>query len=140
MTPLKLTAEAAHDELAARLAAIPGELELVREFPPEVVAEADAVVATHPLPDADRTDLEFVTMDPAGSTDLDQAFAIEADGSGWRVFYAIADVPAFVAPGGAIDAEARRRGQTVYAADGRIPLHPTVISEGAASLLPDQVR
>ena len=44
-TPLKLTAEAAHDELAAKLAALPAELELTREFPPEVVAEAEAVVA-----------------------------------------------------------------------------------------------
>lgn len=139
-TPLKLTAEAAHDELAARLATLPAELELVREFPPEVVAEAEAVASSPPLPDADRTDLEFVTIDPAGSTDLDQALAIERDGSGWRVFYAIADVPAFVAPGGAIDAEAHRRGQTIYAADGRIPLHPTVISEGAASLLPGELR
>ncbi len=144
-TPLRLTgaalnAEAAHDELTAKLAAIPAELELTREFPPEVVAEADAVVAEQPLPDADRTDLEFVTMDPPGATDLDQAFLIERDGGGWRVFYAIADLPAFVRPGGAIDAEAHLRGQTVYAADGRIPLHPTEISEGAASLLPDQVR
>ncbi|HTL41310.1 MAG TPA: RNB domain-containing ribonuclease [Pseudolysinimonas sp.] len=139
-TPLRLTAEAAHDELAARLAQLPGELELSREFPPEVEAEAQRVAAERPLPDADRTDLEFVTLDPEGSSDLDQAFAIERDGSGWIVFYAIADVPAFVAPGGAIDAEARTRGQTVYAADGRIPLHPTVISEGAASLLPGKVR
>jgi exoribonuclease R len=135
-----LTAEAAHDELAAKLAALPAELELTREFPPEVVAEADAVIAERPLPDPDRTDLEFVTMDPPGATDLDQAFLIERDGGGWRVFYAIADLPAFVRPGGAIDAEAHLRGQTVYAADGRIPLHPTSISEGAASLLPDQVR
>ena len=139
-TPLRLTAEAAHDELAARLAALPAELELTREFPPEVLAEADAVIASHPLPDADRTDVEFVTMDPPGSVDLDQAFAIERDGGGWRVLYAIADVPAFVAPGGAIDAEAHARGQTIYAADGRIPLHPVAISEGAASLLPDEVR
>ena len=139
MTPLHLTAEAAHNELAARLAAIPAELELTRDFSPGVIAEADAVVATHPLPDADRTDIEFVTMDPPGSTDLDQAFAIERNGGGWTVFYAIADVPAYVNPGGAIDTEARRRGQTIYAADGRIPLHPTVISEGAASLLPDQL-
>ena len=139
-TPLRLTSEAAHDELAAKLAALPAEMELTREFPPEVVAEADAVVASHPLPDPDRTDLEFVTMDPPGATDLDQAFLIERDGGGWRVFYAIADLPAFVRPGGAIDAEAHLRGQTVYAADGRIPLHPTNISEGAASLLPDQVR
>ena len=69
-------------------------------------------------------------MDPPGSTDLDQAFAIERDGGGWRVFYAIADVPAFVPPGGAIDAEAHVRGQTIYAADGRIPLHPAVDQRG----------
>jgi len=139
-TPLRLSAQAAHDELAAKLAALPAELELTREFPPEVLAEADAAVADRPLPDPDRTDLEFVTMDPPGATDLDQAFFIERDGGGWRVFYAIADLPAFVAPGGAIDAEAHRRGQTVYAPDGRIPLHPTVISEGAASLLSSQLR
>ncbi len=140
LTGAALTAQAAHDELSAKLASLPAELELSREFPPEVDAEADAVVADHPLPDSDRTDLEFVTMDPPGATDLDQAFLIEREGAGWRVFYAIADVPAFVRPGGAIDAEAHLRGQTVYAADGRIPLHPTSISEGAGSLLPDQVR
>ena len=54
-----------------------------------------------------------------GEVDLDQAFAIERDGSGWIVFYAIADVPAFVTPGGAIDTEARLRGQTVYECVGR---------------------
>jgi exoribonuclease R len=138
--PLTITAEAAHDELAAKLAALPAELELTREFPPEVTTEAEAVVATNRLPELDRTELGFVTMDPPGATDLDQAFLIEREGRGWRVFYAIADLPAFVEPGGEVDAEARRRGQTVYAADGRIPVHPTIISEGAASLLPDQVR
>jgi len=140
ITPLRLSAEAAHDELAARLAVLPAELELTRDFPAEAQAEAEAIVAAHPLPDLDRTDVEFVTIDPPGSTDLDQALAIERDGAGWRVFYAIADVPAFVAAGGAIDAQAHARGQTIYAADGRIPLHPSVISEGAASLLPDQLR
>ena len=49
-------------------------------------------------------------------------------------------LPAFVEPGGAIDVEARRRGQTVYCPDLRVPLHPPVLSEGAASLLPGQVR
>ena len=33
-----------------------------------------------------------------------------------------------------------RRGETLYGADSKVPLHPTVLSEGAASLLPDQVR
>ena len=55
------------------------------------------------------------------------------------MLYAIADVPSFVVPGGALDAETRRRGQTFYAPDGRIPLHPEVISEQAGSLLADQL-
>lgn len=149
-TPLRLSASIpterdAHDELATKLANLPGELELSREFPPEVLAEAEAMVSGAAeggasLPDTDRTELDFVTMDPSGATDLDQAYLIEPEGGGWRVFYAIADLPAFVRPGGAIDTEAQKRGQTIYAADGRIPLHPTVISEGAASLQPDQVR
>ena len=42
--------------------------------------------------------------------------------------------------GGALDAEARRRGQTLYSPDRRTPLHPPVLSEGAASLLPGQLR
>lgn len=134
------TAEAANDELTRVLAELPATLGLRAEFSPEVLAEADAAAVNAKLPDADRTDLEFVTMDPPGSTDLDQAFAISRDGDGYVVFYAIADVPAFVAPGGAVDTEARQRGQTMYAATGRIPLHPVVISEDACSLLPDQIR
>ena len=128
------------DELAVALAAIPAALGLSRSFPEAVLAEAAAIAAAPPLPDLDSTDLAFVTIDPVGSTDLDQALFLTRDGEGYRAYYAIADVPAFVAPGGAIDEEARRRGQTVYAPDGRIPLHPAVLSEGVASLLPGQVR
>lgn len=137
--PWRLTREAGSD-LAAALAAIRTELGLPTGFPPAVEQEAASAAASPVLPELDLTDIPFLTIDPAGSTDLDQALAIEREGSGWRVFYAIADLPAFVTPGGAIDAEARLRGQTLYAADGRIPLHPPVISEGAASLLPDVVR
>jgi exoribonuclease R len=57
-------------------------------------------------------------------------------GNGFRIHYAIADVAAFVAPGGALDAEAHRRVQTLYFPDEKIPLHPAVLSESAASLLP----
>jgi exoribonuclease R len=49
-------------------------------------------------------------------------------------------VPWFVAPGGLVDREARRRGQTLYAPDGRAPLHPPTLSEDAASLLPGKDR
>ena len=54
--------------------------------------------------------------------------------------YAIADVYSAVRPGGALDVETWGRGQTVYLPDGNVPLHPVELSEGAASLLPDQVR
>jgi exoribonuclease R len=126
--------------LEERFAAIRSRLQVPVEFPPEVLADAERAAAAPALPDADLTDVEFVTVDPPGSTDLDQALHIERRGDGFGVDYAIADVPAFVTPGSAVDAEARRRGQTLYAPDGRTPLHPPVLSEGAASLLEGQVR
>jgi len=85
----------------------------------------------------DRTDREFLTLDPASSTDLDQAFAIErAGGDDVILHYAIADVGWFVRPGDPIDREAWRRGVTVYLPDGRAGLHPDRIAEDAGSLLP----
>lgn len=138
--PIVLSREAAASELTVALAAIRAKLELPEAFPAAVEAEAARAITGYRLPDLDRTDVPLVTIDPAGSMDLDQAFAIVPDGAGWTFFYAIADVPGFVTTGGAIDTEARLRAQTLYAADGRIPLHPVSISEGAASLLPDRVR
>ncbi|MEA2248718.1 MAG: hypothetical protein QOH46_3247 [Solirubrobacteraceae bacterium] len=104
-------------------------------FPPDVEAEASAA-AEQARPDRERVDVPFVTIDPPGSRDLDQALHIERRGDGHRVRYAIADVAAFVAQGGALDRDTHRRGVTVYAPDEKAPLHPPVLSEGAASLLP----
>ncbi|MCZ2830642.1 RNB domain-containing ribonuclease [Modestobacter sp. VKM Ac-2986] len=122
------------------LAAIRAEAGVPTEFPADVLAEADRVATTSPLPDHDETDLPLVTIDPPGARDLDQAVHLTRTATGYRVSYAIADVGAFVPLGSAIDAEARRRGQTVYCPDGRTPLHPPQLSEGAASLLPGQLR
>jgi exoribonuclease R len=110
-------------------------------FPPEVVAAAEEA-GRRPLP-ADRDDardLPFVTLDPAGSTDLDQAMALAADGDAIVLSYAIADVGAFVVQGDVVDDEAWRRGVTVYAPDGPSRLYPPVLSEHAASLLTDGDR
>lgn len=127
-------------ELEQRIAAIESDLSVTREFPAEVHAEVTDAVASVSLPERDRTDLPFVTLDPAGSRDLDQAMYIERDGDGFVVYYAIADIGAYVRSGSAIDREAHRRGQTLYAPSHRVPLHPPALSEDAASLLPDQVR
>ena len=82
----------------------------------------------------------FVTLDPASSTDLDQAFAIETAGADLLLHYAIADVAWFVADGDALDREAWARGETLYLPDGKASLYPPAIGEGAASLLPDGPR
>lgn len=131
-----VTASAAQSELATALAALRSSLDLPEAFPAPVVVEAEDAAGALLLPGRDLTDVEFITIDPDGSTDLDQAVQIERTGDGFLVRYAIADVPALVRPGGAVDGEARRRGQTIYAADGRIPLHPAAIGEHAGSLLP----
>jgi len=120
---------------------IRAELQVPGDFPAEVLAAAERAAAAPRLPELDRTDLELVTIDPPGSKDLDQALHIAArDDGGWTVSYAIADVAAFVSPGDPVDVEAHRRGETFYGPDQRTPLHPPVLSEGAASLLPGQVR
>ena len=141
MTGRRLRLPRPDAELDGALAAVRRENDLPGVFPPEVLAEAEQADRT--ADDAGRIDLTavpFVTIDPPGSLDLDQALHLERRPSGVVLRYAIADVPAVVRPGGALDAETRRRGQTYYLPDGRIPLHPAVLSEGTASLLPDLER
>jgi exoribonuclease R len=135
------------DILRAGFQAVRDEQGVPQQFPIDVLVEADAVAsAPQPppapggLPRRDARDLPFVTIDPAGSTDLDQAVFIERSGAGFRVHYAIADVASFVAAGSAIDLEAHRRGVTLYSPDLRTSLHPPVMSEGVASLLADVDR
>jgi VacB/RNase II family 3'-5' exoribonuclease len=127
-------------EMREGIAAIQQELKVSAQFPADVErAAAEAAVAPR-LPGLDRTDIPFVTIDPESARDLDQAMHIERSGDGYVVHYAIADVGAFVTPGDPVDVEANRRGETLYGADSKVPLHPTALSEGAASLLPDEVR
>ena len=147
------------DELRARY-------EVPTAFPPEALAEAEAAATswaqdgpTRLLADGarDARDLDLVTIDPPGSMDLDQAVLLErlparSEAAGasvgdvpgsaatYRVHYAIASLATFVTPGGALDAELGRRGETIYAPDAATPLHPEVLSHGAASLLEDVDR
>jgi exoribonuclease R len=109
---------------------------------PEAVERAAAEAADRPVDGGrvDRRVLPFVTLDPLGSTDLDQAFAFGDDGEDVLLHYAIADVAHFVDRGGVIETEAWKRGVTVYAPDGRAGLYPERLAQGAASLLPDGDR
>lgn len=128
-------------------AAIRAEQGIEEDFPADALTEAMATAAGSELggessyPDRrDDRDIPMVTIDPIGSQDLDQAVHIGEIDGGHRIHYAIADVAAFVPPGGALDAESRRRGMTLYCPDLRVPLYPSTLSEGAASLLPDVDR
>lgn len=126
--------------LATGLAAIRSQYQVPRSFPDSVL-EAARSAAVRPLTDhIDRTDIPFVTLDPASATDLDQAFAIEASGQDLLLRYAIADVAWFVEDGDPVDAEAWHRGTTLYLPDGKASLYPPGLSEAAASLLPDGPR
>ncbi|MBV9920820.1 MAG: RNB domain-containing ribonuclease, partial [Pseudonocardia sp.] len=127
---------------APDFAAVRAEFALPTAFPAAVLAEAADAAARAAAGDgrADATDIDLVTIDPPGAKDLDQALGITRRADGFRVHYAIADLGAVVAPRGALDAEVRRRGQTVYLPDSAVPLHPPVLCEGASSLLPDGPR
>jgi exoribonuclease R len=126
------------------MAQVRAELEVPDGFPGDVISAAERAAragAWMREGRPDRTAVELVTIDPPGSRDLDQAFGAERRrAGGFRVWYAIADVAAFVEPGGPVDAECHRRGVTLYGPDRRDPLHPSTLGEGAASLLPDGER
>jgi exoribonuclease R len=126
--------------LAKGLAAIRTQYQVPRDFPRAVLDAAEATARRKPAEHVDRTDIPFVTLDPASATDLDQALWIEASGSDLLLRYAIADVAWFVEDGDPVDAEAWRRGVTLYLPDGKASLYPPILSEGAASLLPDGAR
>ncbi|MFF0445125.1 RNB domain-containing ribonuclease [Streptomyces sp. NPDC004609] len=149
------TTGAAEAPLRAALRELRTKLGVPDAFPAAVLAEAERAAREPRLPEADATDLPLFTIDPPLSPDLDQAMHLARRGTGregaggggagrgsgrggYRVHYAIADVAAFVTPGGALDSEAHRRVQTLYFPDSRTPLHPPVLSEAAASLLPDR--
>ena len=142
MAPQPLRAPVESPPFRDAFARIRDQFRVPTTFPPEVETEARAVVERGVSSTAriDARDIAFVTIDPPGSRDLDQAYHAEARGNGYRVHYAIADVAAFVTAGGAIDRESFERGVTLYLPDGRAPMLPPQLSEGAASLLPDVER
>ncbi|QLJ00688.1 RNB domain-containing ribonuclease [Streptomyces sp. NEAU-sy36] len=141
MPPRKIRVTGAPEApLRAALAALRTGMGIPEDFPPEARAEAERAAKAPPPPSYDATDIPFFTLDPPGSPDLDQAAHLSRQGTGYRVRYAIADVAHFVAPGGALDAEAHRRVNTLYFPDERVPLHPAVLSEDAAGLLPGRTR
>lgn len=126
--------------LQSGLGAIRQQYSVPQSFPPDVLDAADDAATRTPTEHVDRTAWAFITLDPATSTDLDQAFTIERAGDDLILHYAIADVAWFVTAGDALDREAWKRGTTLYLPDGKAGLYPPALAEGAASLLPNGPR
>jgi len=115
--------------------------EIPHVFDGETIAEAERA-AKLPLTAEGREDLRelpIVAIDPIDARDHDDAvWAIpdEDPGNkgGFRAIVAIADVSFYVRPDGALDREARRRGNSVYFPDRVVPMLPETLSAGVCSL------
>ena len=112
-------------------------------FPDEAIAEANRAVDL-PLSPESREDLRhlpIVAIDPADARDHDDAIWAEPNGEGgYRAVVAIADVSYYVRPGGALDKEARKRGNSVYLPDRVVPMLPEVLSADVCSLVGGEDR
>lgn len=131
------TARAALWRVAARYGLDP-------DHPPEVEAEADALVAAPGL-DApeleDLTELAFVTIDNEDSRDLDQALYIASvEGGGHDVYYALADASWYVRPNTALFDGSLARAASYYFPGFAIPMLPRSLSEGIVSLNEGELR
>ena len=106
-------------------------------FSEETLNEAERA-AKLPLSPEQREDLRhlpIVAIDPSDARDHDDAIWAEPDGEGgFAALVAIADVSFYVRPGGEIDGEARRRGNSVYFPDRVVPMLPEVLSADVCSL------
>jgi ribonuclease R len=114
------------------------------EFPDGALAEAAAWGGRIPQDAvAGREDLRglaLVTIDGEDARDYDDAVYCERTRGGWRLIVAIADVGHYVRPGGALDAEARERGTSVYFPNRVLPMLPEALSNGLCSLVPQEDR
>lgn len=88
----------------------------------------------------DLRKLAAITIDPVDAKDFDDAISVERENEGFRLFIHIADVSFFVKEKGALDAEARRRGNSVYLPGTVYPMLPFNLSNKLCSLNENEER
>ncbi|WP_370643351.1 ribonuclease R [Roseomonas cutis] len=109
-------------------------------FDAEALAQAERARGVSPEGREDLRGLPLVTIDGEDARDFDDAVHAEAEGEGWAVTVAIADVAHYVRPGSALDRAAWTRGNSVYFPDRVVPMLPEALSNGWCSLRPDEDR
>jgi ribonuclease R len=115
---------------------------LRRSYPRAASGEAEMAVEDPYAADArvDLTELPTFTIDPDDAKDFDDAISVRREGDGVRVWVHIADVTAYLRPGGALEHEALRRGTSVYVPGAVEPMLPEVLAERACSLRPGEEK
>lgn len=114
------------------------------DFPPDVKAEAEKIVAEshHDIESEGRRDFRksnTYTIDPADAKDFDDAISISPlGGDMYEIGVHIADVAHYVVPGSALDREAQKRGFSIYMVDRTIPMLPEELSNDLCSLNPQE--
>ena len=113
---------------------------LCRNYPRAAQAEAEAAVEDPYAADnrPDLTDLPTFTIDPDDAQDFDDAVSARREDGHIRVWVHIADVTAYLRPGGPLDREAFRRGTSVYVPGAVEPMLPEALSNRACSLRPGE--
>lgn len=127
------------DEPGVDILSIVHGFDLNPEFPDKVLHEVEKY---QPAPldikasgRLDCRDWQVFTIDPADAKDFDDAVSLQKlDNGNWQLGVHIADVSDYVVPGSATDAEALRRGTSIYLVDRVIPMLPERLSNELCSL------
>jgi ribonuclease R len=138
------------DEEGVDMLSVLRQYNLPLHFPKNALREAELIAKGRPPGDtapagpAGRVDCRgqaVITIDPDDAKDFDDAICLERAGEGrWKAWVHIADVSHYVRPGGALDEEARRRGNSTYLVDRVIPMLPEALSNELCSLKPGTDR
>ena len=136
----------APDEEGVDMLSVLRQYDLPLHFPKNVLHEARAIrhdafsrADLHGRVDCRRH--QVITIDPDDAKDFDDAICLErARTDQWQLWVHIADVSHYVKPGTALDAEARKRGNSTYLVDRVIPMLPEALSNELCSLKPDVDR
>ncbi len=136
----------APDEEGVDMLSVLRHYDLPLSFPKNVLQEAQNIAKSRPdnQPSAEecagRVDCRahnVVTIDPDDAKDFDDAICLEKHGQDqWKLWVHIADVSHYVRPGSALDAEAKKRGNSTYLVDRVIPMLPEALSNELCSLKP----